>query len=185
MKNQDPRRPGNRDQKLGREKREDPYMMKWLQYALLFLTIFVLGIPEGSAATCVARDGSFCQLENGMVLDKNTGLMWAPEDNGRDISWADARAFCESYRGGGYTDWRMPLQEDLAGLYDRQKRYRTSQTGQQVYLTDLVRVSTGWVWASETRGPQAAYFDFPSGERLWVIPSAVGYFRALPVRSHH
>jgi hypothetical protein len=44
--------------------------------------------------------------------------MWAAKDNGSPISWPEAKKYCENYRGGGYMDWRMPTQDELAGLYD-------------------------------------------------------------------
>jgi hypothetical protein len=61
------------------------------------------------------RDGRFIAYDNGTVLDTSTNLMWAAKDNGSNINWADAES---NYRGGGYTDWRMPTQDELAGLYD-------------------------------------------------------------------
>ena len=53
-----------------------------------------------------------------MVLDTQTGLMWADKDNGSSVTWQEAKAYCENYRGGEYTDWRMPTIEELKGLYD-------------------------------------------------------------------
>ena len=60
--------------------------------------------------------------DNGTVKDAKTGLMWAAKDNGRDVTWQEAKEYCEKYRGGGYTDWRMPTQDELAGLYDKDMR---------------------------------------------------------------
>jgi len=47
--------------------------------------------------------------------------MWAAMDNGAAINWQNAKSYCENHRGGGYTDWRMPTQVELAGLYDSSK----------------------------------------------------------------
>ena len=109
--------------------------------------------------------------------------MWAAKDNGSNISWQDATSYCENYRGGGYTDWRMPTQDELAGLYDAGKTYK-SDWGYDVHLTELIRFSHTWVWASETRGSEAAAFYFTGGNRVWARQT---YFnagrRALPVRS--
>jgi hypothetical protein len=58
-----------------------------------------------------ARDGRFIAYNNGTVLDMSTNLMWAARDNGGNINWANAKSYCENYRGGGYTDWRMPTKE--------------------------------------------------------------------------
>lgn len=49
----------------------------------------------------------FMDSKEGFVLDTKMNLMWARENNGSDINWANAKTYCESYRGGGYLDWRM------------------------------------------------------------------------------
>jgi hypothetical protein len=77
--------------------------------------------PSVSTAKEIRRDGRFIAYNDGTVLDTITNLMWAAKDNGSNINWADAKNYCEDYRGGGYTDWRMPTQDELAGLYDTGK----------------------------------------------------------------
>ena len=129
----------------------------------------------------IGTDGRFTAYDDGTVLYTRTGLMWAAKDNGNNINWVSAKSYCENYRGGGYTDWRMPTQDELAGLYDAGKTY-TSDCGDNVHLTELIRLSCYWTWASETRGSEAAYFNFSDGNRLWLPQSIVIYYRALPVR---
>jgi hypothetical protein len=127
-------------------------------------------------------DGSFIAYDNGIVLDTQTNLMWAARDNGSNLNWADAKAYCESYRGGGYTGWRMPTQDELAGLYNTTKTYR-ADSGVDVHLTKLIRLTSIAPWASEKRGSDAAYFSFFSGNRGWLPRSNDNIHRALPVRS--
>ncbi|TRZ78106.1 MAG: DUF1566 domain-containing protein [Deltaproteobacteria bacterium] len=128
-------------------------------------------------------DDRFIAKGSGTVLDTKTGLMWAAKDKGSDINWANAKSYCENYRGGGYTDWRMPTQDELAGLYDVDKTYK-SDCGYNVHLTEFIRLTCTWVWASETRGSGAAYFNFNLGHRRhWRYQSHDTFFRALPVRS--
>jgi len=69
----------------------------------------------------IGRDGRFIAYDNGTVLDIKTGLMWASKDNGEDINWKDAKKYCENYRSGGYTDWRMPTWDELAGIYNKNR----------------------------------------------------------------
>jgi hypothetical protein len=128
------------------------------------------------------KDGRFIAHNNGIVLDKLTNLMWAAQDNGRNINWADAKSYCESYCEGGYTDWRMPTQEELARLYDTGKTYK-SDCGINAHLTELIRLSCTAAWASETRGSDAAIFGFDPGRRYWAPQSRDHGTRALPVRS--
>jgi len=171
------------------------------------VAILVMAISMGTFMTAkfstaeeIARDGRFIAYGNGTVLDTKTNLMWAAKDNGSDINWANAKSYCENYRGGGYTDWRMPTQDELAGLYDRSKRYYLKQEGFYIHLTEMIQLSDVWPWASETRGNEAACFCFRNGARHWELQSSAagfhfllrakgsgvqgsGNLRALPVRS--
>ena len=132
-------------------------------------------------------DGRFIAYDNGTVLDRKTNLMWAAKDNGRNINWASAKSYCENYRGGGYSDWRMPTQDELVGLYDKGIGYTplcaASGYKDKVHLTNLINLSCWWAWASETSGFDAAIFGFDGGVRTWVRRSDEGGGRLLPVRS--
>lgn len=113
---------------------------------------------------------------DGTVTDTQTGLMWAAKDNGRDIDWADARVYCMDYSGGGHTDWRMPTQYELAGLYDRE------ESGPN-HITPLIKLSKCCPWAIETRGSEAAHFSFGDGYGYWGSQSGSLDDRVLPVRN--
>ncbi|HUH66252.1 MAG TPA: caspase family protein [Syntrophales bacterium] len=134
------------------------------------------------AAKEIKRDGRFIAYNNGTVLDTGTNLMWAARDNGLNIYWPDAKSYCENYRGGGYSDWRMPTQDELAELYDAGKSNNSS--GLSIHLTELFHLSSHSVWGSETQSSKASYFNFYFGERGWNSQSINNYnLRALPVRS--
>ncbi len=60
--------------------------------------------------TEIARGGHYIAYDDGLVIDTRTNLMWAAKDNGENVNWNVARVYCENYRGGGYSDWRMPIQ---------------------------------------------------------------------------
>ena len=127
-----------------------------------------------------ARDGRFIAYNNGTVMDTKTGLMWAAKDNGGGINWANAKSYCENYRGGGYTDWRMPTQDELAGLYDPKVMAKND-----LHLTNLIDFTHAYGWASDTRGSEVAQYAFQyTGGRGWRQQSFDdGCHRALPVRS--
>ncbi len=142
--------------------------------------------PSVPTAKEIRRDGRFIAYSNGTVLDTNTNLMWAAHDNGTDINWANARSYCENYRRGGYSDWRMPTQDELAGLYDKSAGYRPACAARgdndKIYLTGLINVSCWAVWSSETQGSAAAGFGFGNGGLYWGRQLNDGNLRALPVR---
>ena len=138
--------------------------------------------PSVSTAKVIRRDGRFIAYDNGAVLDTQINLMWAAKDNGSKINWHGAKKYCENYRGGGYTDWRMPTQGELAGLYDAAKTYETD-CGKNAHLTELIRLTCIATWASETRDSAAYRFFFDTGTLSWLSKSAIDpRLRALPVR---
>ncbi len=127
----------------------------------------------------IGRNDHFIAYSIGLVKDTKTGLIWAGRDNGSDISWGGAKSFCENYKGGGYTDWRMPTQDEVAGLYDKTKKNRLGYA-----VTELINLTACCPWASETRGSEAASFSFYSGSRYWLDQSSSYHNRrALPVRA--
>jgi len=141
-------------------------------------------VPPAVPTKETARDGRFIAYDNGTVLDTRTNLMWAATDNGANINWAGAKSYCENYRDGGYTDWRMPTQDELAGLFDSSKSYKAPRRGYIVHLTELIQLSVCCPWASETRGPEAAAFSFwGNGDRYRMHQFTETDYRALPVRS--
>ncbi|MCX5829255.1 MAG: DUF1566 domain-containing protein [Deltaproteobacteria bacterium] len=161
---------------------EEKCLGKKFNYATAFVVIIAISIgacvinhyfwPEIiSKAGETGRDDRFTAYSNGTVLDTRTNLMWAAKDNGSDITWANAKSYCDNYRGGGNTGWRMPTQHELAELY---------ASGA---LGGLIKLTSYCPWASETRGSDAATFRFNSGERGWTPQSYDVTLRALPVRS--
>ena len=115
---------------------------------------------------------------DGTVSDKKTGLMWAAKDNGDLISWPNALTFSQNYNAGGYTDWRMPTLEELKSLFDPGEKNSGGY-----HLTKLINTTAATCWASDTRGYEAARFNFTYGQVYWLRKSYSGSTRVLPVRS--
>jgi hypothetical protein len=135
--------------------------------------------PPTTTLKEIARCGPFIAYDNGTVKDTKTGFMWAGKDNGEDITWQDAKRYCENYRGGGYSDWRMPTKDELEGTYDENKENRYG-----IHITNkLIDISSCCSWALETRGSLAVRFNFYYGRWNWACQSGSLHTRALPVRS--
>ena len=143
-----------------------------------------ISLSAGEMPGKTRTDGRFIAYDNGTVLDTKSGLMWAARDNGMDIEWQDAKSYCEHYYGGGYSGWRMPTQNELAELYDKAKTYK-SQCGDDVHLTELIRLTCSWVWASAIRDSKAADFNFNNGVNDWHQSTHAYPYRVLPVRFDH
>lgn len=127
----------------------------------------------------------FIAYNDGTVLDTKSKLIWAAKDNGSGIKWKDAKEYCENYRGGGHLDWRMPTSEELTGLFESSKSKPSACNA--VYnihvATELIDLTCYALWASETRGSQAAYFSFNTGSWYWKPRTHASSTRALPVRN--
>jgi tetratricopeptide (TPR) repeat protein len=50
------------------------------------------------------------------LVDPATHMMWAPEDNGANVSWPEANAFCRGLRLGGFSDWHLPTKEEVRAI---------------------------------------------------------------------
>jgi len=113
----------------------------------------------------------FMDSKEGVVLDTKTDLMWAVKDSGSPMNWASAKSYCENYRGGGYTGWRIPTQNELVGLYAGNAH------------KGAVKITRNLLWAAETSRYTAAFFNFSSGFRGFSSQDNATDMRALPVRS--
>ena len=66
----------------------------------------------------ISEAGVAVSSSSEVYLDPVTGLLWTVADNGRDISWSDARRYPMTLRLGGFSDWRLPTIEELEALAD-------------------------------------------------------------------
>jgi hypothetical protein len=137
----------------------------------LFVFLGLIVIPV------IAAD-RFVNNGDGTVTDTKTGLMWSAKDNGIHINWTNARSYCQSYSGGDHKDWRMPTLAELKTLYEP-----VIQTDRGYHITSSVGITAESCWASETRGTEAARFNFTYGQEYWLRQSHSGAGRVLPVRS--
>lgn len=156
----------------------------------LFLSVFskVLAQPEvKSKLSEISHDGRFEVYENRTVLDTKTGLMWASHDSKKPLDWYSAKTYCKKYIAGEYKDWRMPTQNELLTIYDRNK---TNRYGFKV--TKFISITGVNQWTSNSINTQEAiivYFGtgFFGGKTIVgrkAGPKTAGWqnLRVLPVR---
>lgn len=55
----------------------------------------------------------------GYWIDPSTKLMWEGRDNGKDVTWGQARKYCRDLRLAGYSDWRLATLDELDSLVDK------------------------------------------------------------------
>jgi len=79
-----------------------------------------------------------------------TNLMWTKKDNGSDVNWNQAKAYCSNLHLAGYGGWRLPTIKELQDIYDPSvnspKLYDDRATF-NVHVKGNLNL-TGWDWSS-------------------------------------
>jgi len=128
----------------------------------------------------------FIDNNDGTVTDTRTNLMWASADNMGDITWHNAKIYCENppIAGYKYSDWRMPtVKELMTFLYIKGGTKRETDCGLNVRIHPAITLSCAWVWSSESKAISAYAFSFRKGYQYSTLMLDKKNFRALPVRN--
>jgi hypothetical protein len=84
--------------------------------ATIFLLLFLFGV--GMQVRAQNQTPANIAPVVGAWTDPATGLTWTKADNGSDVNWNQANAYCSNLRLGGFSDWRLPTIDELQGIYD-------------------------------------------------------------------
>lgn len=72
-----------------------------------------------------SADGRYLDLENGVIEDTKTGLMWTQRDSyvdlGKSLNWYESDHYVKELSTGGYHDWRLPSLAELGTIYEPSK----------------------------------------------------------------
>ncbi len=69
--------------------------------------------------------------------------MWPRQDNGSAVDWNEATGYCQSLSLGGYSGWRLPTIDELAGIFDR------TQNVNGMHIKGGINIiSKDWVWSN-------------------------------------
>ena len=120
----------------------------------------------------------FQVVDKSIVFDSQSGLMWASQDNGKDVDWFTAKKYCEEFEAGGYTDWRLPDIKELATLYTEGKKGKSGY-----FITDFVTITDCCPWSADENMGGAAIFSYNTGKKPAGFLADTYQLRALPVRS--
>lgn len=109
--------------------------------------------------------------------DPATGLIWTAKDNGSEVDWHQATNYCQNLSLGGYSDWRLPTIDELAGIDDK------TQNVDGCHIKGGISLAHCGIWSSSagSASGEAWGFDFRYD---WRGSSQFGfrYLRALCVR---
>lgn len=146
------------------------------------MCMFLFGTPVWSG-------DRFTDNGDGTVTDHQLGVMWAKTDNQGNINWRQADLWVKytfpDTLEKKYDNWRLPTLAELQSLYIQDKKYKGYETdcGQRVKIVPDIKLSCGWVWASETSAIQAYIFNFNRGYHYSDRMVHKKAYRALPVRN--
>jgi serine/threonine-protein kinase len=124
----------------------------------------------------------FILEKENIVLDKETGLMWQREASTLRTVWKDgfdyiAKLNSESF--AGYSDWRYPTQDELAGLILAEEDRKSG-----LYIDPLFGNQRN-CWSSsrqEGHRHEACYADFYYGD-MYVVEENYANLFVRAVRS--
>jgi hypothetical protein len=100
-------------------------------------------------ADLAAAGGRFLEKQPGTVLDSRTGLTWclldSRADTGQCLDYEAAAKYVAGLAAGGFSDWRLPSADELAGIYKKAPFFPASG-GAEWYWTSksYTRYSDGW-----------------------------------------
>ena len=82
--------------------------------------------------------------ETVVFRDPATKLMWPRQDNGSNVNWNQANAYCQSLNLGGYSGWRLPSWDELATIYDQ------TQDVNGYHIKGGIKLShrRSWLWTA-------------------------------------
>jgi len=120
----------------------------------------------------------FSDNHDGTVSDAATGLMWARDDSGSGLNWAEALAYCDHLNLAGYSDWRLPTIRELNSIVDYSKCQDCAAIDETVFSITMVPDPDGntwypYFWSTTTLldgsipGEQAMYQTF--GRALGIV----------------
>jgi hypothetical protein len=157
-------------------KQEEHFMDKSCRLMVVIMALFFLAPGLGGAADAQQPASRFVAAADGTVLDTATGLMWAATDNGADIDWTGAEAYCATFRAGGHADWRLPTLTELDTLFDR-----ASEARFKVFAP--ITLTGCCPWTADSRRNRARSIFFMTGEINTFDKNVSSSMRALPVRA--
>jgi len=106
--------------------------------------------------------------------------MWAPEDNGGDVTWNQAGDYCSNLRLAGNSDWRLATIDELSGIYDRTRNVNGC------WVKGNIKLSANNIWSKNAGAAtgEAWLFLFggAGGGRFSYAFEGSGGSRALCVR---
>lgn len=117
------------------------------------------------------RPRSYTINTNGTVIDNVTRLMWQQRDESGYLTWAEAGIYCAGLTLAGFTDWRLPTDQELQTIIYYDSIYpEVSAIDETAFSVDSN------LWSSTSTANDAG--------TAWAVDSAFGHVEREPKGNH-
>ena len=114
-----------------------------------------------------SSDLRFVDLNNGVIFDTRTNLMWMKKDywqlEKEWVNWYTAQQYTQSMNNknfAGHSDWRLPTPKEAESLYNRRRR-NLDKNGDKIYIDPIFPKGAGWAtWTSNEKKGNAMVVSF-------------------------
>lgn len=118
--------------------------------------------PMPNSTPGLPNPQSFDTEADDVVVDRVTGLMWQRKLDQELLTFADAKARCDTLSLAGHDDWRLPSRIELVSILDM------TRTEPSINVTAFPDTPKDWFWSSSPSAgdPESAwyvyfYFGYP------------------------
>ena len=135
-----------------------------------------------SAYVRAVRGGRYQSLDNyirnndGTITDIKTGLMW--QTGNTNLNWKEAIAYCENLKLAGYTDWRLPNNEELRSI-NSYIRVNPSLKTEYFYKTVPDKYWSSTTYFNNKGHAFIIYFNHNTSSDQYIIKSSPSYVQAV------
>jgi hypothetical protein len=120
-----------------------------------------LGVSSTQGVNEIGRDGSFIAYDDGTVLDTKTNLIWWSKSIEADGK-SGAHKKSNNFRGGSYSDWRIPSINELKTIYVKSSKHEY-KTIDFITLTTPYLISKDFGDSIQSADRSTKFFDFRDG----------------------
>jgi outer membrane protein OmpA-like peptidoglycan-associated protein len=118
----------------------------------------------------------FNQMKDGTVVDTKTGLQWLIYPIS-DITASNVGNTVKGLKVAGFTDWRLPSREELAGLQEEKTPAKTSAA------ETVLIIKTCCAWVAEPNAEADWKFYVEEDNELWTSSKVTPDNRIIVVRN--